>query len=265
LVGSYPSDSAMYALGTERWTGSGAGTTAASAAAGCSMSTDSSSNGRGPGRYLLACRGGTTGQRVHADDEYAGKWPSHGARPHCGSQGFADQPSVSVWPKPSRMVRPPGLADLRNHFEVQRLPGADNLAQRPWTPERSPLMSIRHTVCGAQNTLIWWLRSTRGAPLPRTAHSGRRAPWPPLAMALKGTTRRACRSLQGDVQVHTPPGRQARPENGGQVSHGVRHLRVLDQLWSVVVVRRDVEQLLVPQRRPRMFDGADSRSQAAWR
>jgi hypothetical protein len=159
----------------------------------------------------------------------------------------------------------PGLADLRNHFEVQRLPGADNLAQRPWTPERSPLMSIRHTVCGAQNTLIWWLRSTRGAPLPRTAHSGRRAPWPPLAMALKGTTRRACRSLQGDVQVHTPPGRQARPENGGEVSHGVRHLRVLDQLWSVAVVRRDVEQLLVPQRRPRMFDGADSRSQAAWR
>jgi hypothetical protein len=92
----------------------------------------------------------------------------------------------------------PGLADLRNHFEVQRLPGADNLAQRPWTPERSPLMSIRHTVCGAQNTLIWWLRSTRGAPLPRTAHSGRRAPWPPLAMASKarpGVLAAACKEM----------------------------------------------------------------------
>ena len=65
---------------------------------------------------------------------------------------------VSVWPKPSRMREAPGLAHLVDHLRIERLAGADQLAQlqAPAQAARSSWISMRHTVGGAHSVVTPW-------------------------------------------------------------------------------------------------------------
>ena len=68
---------------------------------------------------------------------------------------------ISVWPNPSRIVIPHAFSTWAMTSGLRGSPAPMTSRSEPGPPDRSALMSIRHTVGGAHSEVTSWVRSTR--------------------------------------------------------------------------------------------------------